>query len=145
MPALVLGGVSFQDFEIPESVKLGGNQAGKLWKLPGGVRIFDAQGPDDDTIEWSGRFRTASAMGRALAIDGMRRAGQPIQLSVLGLSYFVIIRTFSFHPARAGFEIVYEIGLIVLTDNTQGFAAVASATIDSLVTADIAAGAAFLT
>jgi hypothetical protein len=144
MPALVLGGVAFQDFEIPEEVKLGGNHAGKLWKLPGGVRIIDAQGPDDESIEWHGRFRSGSAMSRALTIDGMRRAGQPVPLQVLGLSYQVFIRTFTFHPARNGFEISYEISLIVLLDNTQGLGAFAASTIDSLVAADIASGSAFL-
>jgi hypothetical protein len=145
MPALVLGGVAFQDFEIPEDVRLGGNHAGKLWKLSGGVRIIDAQGPDDETIEWHGRFRTGSAMGRALAIDGMRRAGQPVFLAVLGLSYQVFIRTFTFHPQRNGFEIPYEISLIVLVDNTQGLGFFAPSSIDSLVAADISAGTAFLT
>jgi hypothetical protein len=144
MPALVLGGVVFEDFEIPEEVRLGGNHAGKLWKLPGGVRIIDAQGPDDETIEWHGRFRTGTAMGRALAVDSMRRAGLAIPLSVLGLSYTVFIRTFTFHPARNGFEINYEIGLIVLLDNTQGLGFFAPATIDSIVAADIAAGSGFL-
>ena len=144
MPALVLGSVAFQDFEIPEEVRLGGNHAGKLWKLPGGVRIIDAQGPDDETIEWHGRFRAGFAMDRALEVDGMRRAGRPVSLSVLGLSYTVFIRTFTFHPARGGFEIPYEIGLIVLLDNTQGLGAFAPASIDSVVAADIAAGSNFL-
>ncbi len=144
MPALVLGGVVFQDFEIPEEVRLGGNHAGKLWKLPGGIRIIDAQGPDDDTIEWHGRFRAGGALDRALEVDGMRRAGRPVFLAVLGLSYNVFIRTFTFHPMRNGFEIPYEISLIVLLDNTQGIAAFAPSTIDSLVAADIASGSGFL-
>lgn len=145
MPALVLGGVAFQDFEIPEDVRLGGNHAGKLWKLPGGVRIIDAQGPDDETIEWHGRFRAGSAMGRALEIDSMRRAGQPVFLAVLGLSYQVFIRTFTFHPQRGGFEIPYEISLDVIVDNTQGLGFFGTSSIDSLVAADIASGTAFLT
>lgn len=144
MPALVLGGVQFNDFELPEEVKLGGNHAGKLWKLPGGVRIIDAQGPDDESIEWRGRFRSGTAMSRALSIDSMRRSGRAISLQVLGLSYQVFIRTFTFHPARNGFEIPYEISLIVLLDNTQGLGSFTSSTIDSLVAADIAAGSAFL-
>lgn len=145
MAALVLGSVVFQDFEIPETVSLGGHHAGKLWTLPGGVRIIDAQGPDDETIEWAGRFRHGNAMNRALLVDGMRRAGQPVLLSVLGLSYQVFIRTFSFHPGRGGFEVAYEIALIVLLDNTHGLAFAAASTITALVDADVASGTAFLT
>jgi hypothetical protein len=139
MPALVLGTVAFAGFELPEVVRLGGNHAGKLWKLPGGVRIIDQAGPDDNTIEWHGRFRGATAMSRSLLIDGMRRAGNVTSLQVLGLSYSVFIRTFIFHLARAGLEIDYEISLIVMTDNTQGTAAFTPININILVANDMAA------
>lgn len=145
MAALVLGGVEFHGFEIPETVNLGGDHAGKLWKLPGGVRIIDAQGPDDETIEWHGLFRHGTAMNRALLLDGMRRAGSPVLLSVLGLSYQVFIRKFSFHPARGGLEVAYEISLIVLVDNTHGLGFAAVIGITELVAADLAFGSSRLT
>ncbi len=83
-------------------------------------------------------------MGRALAVDGMRRAGRPVLLSVLGLSYQVFIRTFTFNPGRNGFEITYEIALEVLIDSTQGLLAGATTSIDILIANDMATAAAFL-
>jgi hypothetical protein len=112
--------------------------------LPGGVRIVDASGPDDDVIEWGGRFRGGTAMSRALAVDGMRRAEQQVSLQVLGLSYNVFIRSFSWHPGRGGLEIGYEISLHVLVDNTQGGGFFATVAIDVLVKNDMQAALAAL-
>lgn len=137
---LILGDVEFQEFEIPENLPIGGQQAGKLHKLPGGARVFDAHGPDDDDISWSGRFRGASALDRATALDSMRRAGDELQLSVLGLSYTVVIAKFSADIRRGGFEIPYNISVHVITDNTHGIDSDVFLTLDSVLGDDIAAG-----
>ncbi len=139
MPVLTLGGIEFKDFEVPEEIVLGGAHSGKLWKLPGGVRILDSQGPDDDCIRWSGRFRYQGALQRATAIDAMRRAGQAVPLSVLGLAYSVYIKRFSFRPHRP-FEIPYDIECDVLEDQTHGIANAIAIGISALVGNDITAG-----
>jgi hypothetical protein len=144
MPALTLGSVVFRDFEIPEKVPLGGKQAGKLHKLPGGVRIFDAQGPDDNNITWKGRFRSNSAIGRAQQLDSMRRAGRAVDLDVLGLSYNVLIDEFKFDILRP-YEVEYEITLIVIEDNSQGLDFMdALGGLDELVGADVSEGMSLL-
>jgi hypothetical protein len=140
MAVLTLGGIVFEEWELPEEVPLGGKHAGKLHKLPGGVRIFDAQGPDDDDPSWKGRFRSNSALGRAQQIDAMRREGLPHDLEVLGLSYTVIISQFKFIVRRA-YEIDYEITLFILEDNSQGidFLDIFGA-LDDLVGGDLSVG-----
>jgi hypothetical protein len=140
MPSLILGSIIFQDFEVPESIPLGGAQAGHMHKLPGGIRIFDAQGPDDEAIRWSGRFRGSDALARATALDGMRRQGALQQLSVLDLAYSVIITAFTF-TLRRPFEIDYAITLDVIEDQSQGIDSIIGATLDSLVGGDLSAGA----
>ena len=74
---LTLGGVIFQDFEIPASIKAGGEQKLDVKKFIGGSRIIDALGRDDADIEWSGRFRGSTAEQRCQQLNGMRVAGQP--------------------------------------------------------------------
>ena len=139
MSVINLGGVDFLGFEIPDEIHLGGCHAGKLWKLPGGQRIFDAQGPDDDPIKWAGRFRGSSALSRATLIDAMRRGGQQQQFSVLGLSYSVFIKHFSFRPKHA-LEIPYNIELEVLIDQGQGLSTGFTQSIDTLVSVDLTTG-----
>lgn len=141
MSVINLGGVDFQGFEIPDEIVLGGCHAGKLWKLPGGARLFDAQGPDDDPIKWSGRFRGPNALSRATQIDAMRRGGAQQQFSVLGLSYSVYIKHFSFRPKHA-LEIPYTIELEVLEDQSQGLVSGFAQSIDTTVSVDVTAGAA---
>jgi hypothetical protein len=147
MVALVLGDFVFQDFEIPGDkdggFPFGGEQAGHLHKLPGGVRIFDAQGPDDYGLTWSGRFRGANALSRAMQLDSMRRAGGLLQLTALSLSYSVVIRWFKPAILRP-WEINYTIYLDVITDNNHGIDNTIPATLDSLVGGDIASGLAIL-
>lgn len=142
MSVINLGGIDFQGFEIPDEIHLGGCHAGKLWKLPGGERIFDAQGPDDDPIKWSGRFRGNSALSRATALDALRRSGLQVQFSVLGLAYSVYIKHFSFRPKHA-LEIPYSIELEVIEDQGQGLTAGFTSSIDTLVALDVATGEAF--
>lgn len=144
MGVLSLGGVEFQGFELPQEISLGGSHAGKLWKLPGGARIFDAQGPDDAPIKWSGRFRGGDALSRAVALDTMRRSGGQVQFSVLGLSYSVYIKSYSFNPKHA-FEIPYTVELEVIRDQGQGVGGGGTAaTLDTQVATDIAVGASFV-
>ncbi len=140
---LILGNFAFQDFEIPEEIALGGAQAGALHKLPGGVRIFDAHGPDDDEISWSGRFRGSGAQARALALDGMRRAGSQVPFFVLGLAYAVVIKKFTFKIKRP-YEIDYSIVLDVIEDQTQGIGGDILSSLDDVVAGDLSTGAAFL-
>ena len=102
--ALTLGTVTFQGFEIPEKVNFGGKQSLITHKLPGGARVIDAMGRDDDDIAWGGRFRSNSAGPRARAVDAMKNAGRPVTLSWDAFRFQVVVSEF-----KADFERPYEI------------------------------------
>src|SRR5690348_7393804 len=118
---LTLGGVVFQDFEIPESINFGGDQQLVVHKLPGGGRVIDAMGPDDSDIHWSGRFRGSNAEPRAMLLDYMRRQGSQILLGWSLHRYQVVIREFK-ADFRQPYEIPYSISCTVVIDETQAVA-----------------------
>jgi hypothetical protein len=131
---LLLGGISFQGFEIPERINFGGTQRLVVHKLVGGNRTVDALGSDGDDIEWSGRFRGSSALQRAQAIDRMRQLGQPVTLTWGGLTYQVVIAVASFQYERS-YEIPYRISCTLAQAEIPPQAA--SQTVDSLVGDDL--------
>ncbi|OCJ12465.1 hypothetical protein A6U86_05430 [Rhizobium sp. AC27/96] len=115
MVSLVLGGVTFQNFEIPERINFGGRQHAAVHKLIGGNRVVDAMGPDADDVNWSGRFRGPDAMERAQALDAMRSAGAQVTLSYMSTFLVVLITEFKAEPERF-YEIPYKITCTVVTD-----------------------------
>jgi len=115
MVSLVLGGITFQNFEIPEHINFGGSQHAVVHKLIGGNRVVDAMGPDPDDVSWSGRFRGPGAMERAQAIDAMRAAGGQVTLSYMSTFLVVLITDFKADPERV-YEIPYKITCTVVSD-----------------------------
>lgn len=147
MAVLTLGGVVFSGWELPESVPLGGKHAGTMHELPGGVRIFDAKGPSDAPIKWSARFRGQSAISRAQRVDTMRKSGAQTTLSVMGMSYTVVVTDFVFDIIKP-YEVNYHIECTVITDNVHGIDILdifGVSGLDGIVATDIAAAAAYLT
>jgi len=133
---LTLGGVIFQDFEIPEKISGGGAQSLDTKKFLGGSRIIDALGSDDDEIAWDGRFRGFGAEGRCQQLDLMRKQGVPISLTFSTFSYQVLIKRFKF-DFQQPFEIPYSISLEVLVDNNAPPPGIL-ATIDEVFGTDLA-------
>lgn len=115
MVKLVLGSITFQDFEIPERINFGGKQHAAVHKLIGGNRVVDAMGPDPDDVNWSGRFRGPNAMERAQALDAMRSAGAQVTLSYMSTFLVVLITDFKAEPERF-YEIPYKITCTVVSD-----------------------------
>jgi hypothetical protein len=128
---LTLGGLVFQDFEIPENINFGGAHHLVLRKLPGGSRVIDSMGPDDDDIRWTGRFRGSSAEQRAALLDYMRRQGQQILLSWGIHRYQVVIRDFK-PDFRQSYEIPYSISCAVVIDEVQALAAAAVGFVEAM-------------
>jgi hypothetical protein len=118
---LNLGGVIFQDFEIPDSIKAGGDQKLDVKKFIGGARTIDVLGSDDDDIEWSGRFRGSTAEARCQQLSFMKDAGQPITLTWSGFRYEVLIASFKF-DYLSPLEITYRLRLTVVADLTAPIA-----------------------
>lgn len=114
---LTLGGVIFQDFEIPDAIKAGGDQKLDIKKFIGGSRVIDALGRDDADIEWSGRFRGSTAEQRCQQLNAMRVAGIPVQLTWSTFNYQVLVSKFTF-DYQSPLEIPYKLCLTVQIDNT---------------------------
>jgi hypothetical protein len=129
---LVLGGVLFQSFELPERIDWGGAQRLALHRLPGGGRVIDAMGRDDGRITWSGVFSGPDAGDRARLIDLMRAAGNVLPLSWDSFFYSAVIDSFRAEYAQLNW-IPYRISCTVLRDEAQ-----------SVVTAALSLGTAAL-
>jgi hypothetical protein len=114
---VTLGGVAFQDMEVPDQIPVGGEQLAVVHKLIGGARVIDTMGRDDVALNWSGRFLGSDALDRAQAIDAMRIAGAAVTLTWSTFAYTVVIKRFVY-PYRADFWLGdYEIACEIVSDD----------------------------
>lgn len=132
---LTLGGIVFEDLEVPDKIPFGGKQAFKSHKLVGGQRVVDAMGRDDDELKWAGRFFGASALDRALALDALRRAGAPVDLTWDELSYTVLITSFVVDYEYTS-NLPYNISCEIITDNAFPTTQDNSDSLDDMVSSD---------
>lgn len=130
---LLLGPVTFQDFELPASINFGGKQRLALHRLPGGGRVIDALGRDDAQIHFSGIFSGSDATLRARSLDELRAAGTPLPLTWDVFFYTILISDFR-ADYRNGWWIPYQITCTVIRDEAADLAQ----PIGSLVTATLA-------
>ena len=114
---LLLGPILFQDFELPERVRWGGQQRLTVHNLPGGVRVIDSLGRDDSDIVWSGVFSGDDAAVRARALDLMRAEGNPWSLTWEWFFYTVVIARFEADYTRSNW-IPYRVTCKVVRDET---------------------------
>jgi hypothetical protein len=117
---LSLAGIVFDDFSTPSDMMGGGNQAMVVHKLPGGSRVIDTLGPDDADITWSGFFFGNDAYATALALDGIRSAGQVVPLIWGGQYRSVIVSHFIYKVRRMPTWVMYDITCTVDTNPMQG-------------------------
>jgi hypothetical protein len=139
---VVLGGFTFQDFEIPATICWGGHQQNVVLDLIGGQRVVDAMGYQPADIEWAGRFRGPNALPRAQQLEQMTQQGAQLPLSWGGLFYTVLIDTFHADFMKP-YEIPYTLRLVVVNDPANQPAAPRT-TLDQLVANDMAAALAAL-
>jgi hypothetical protein len=92
---VTLGGVSFQDFEVPEKISFGGTQRLAVQELIGGGRVVDALGEDDGEIAFAGIFAGGDAAQRAQTLDTARAAGAVLALFWDQYFYNVVIAEFA--------------------------------------------------
>ncbi len=138
---MMLGPIVFDQFSTPERMGFGGDQIMAIHRLPGGARVIDTMGPDDQNLSWYGRLFGNSAYGQALALDALRRAGNPLPLVFAGQSYMVLIQTFRADIVRFPLLVDYHISCAQLT-NFLGSAVSAAIGGAQLAAADLAAAAA---
>ena len=93
--SLTLGPVAFAGFELPSSITIGGHQRLAIHRLPGGLRIIDALGPDPADIAFSGIFTGPDAADRARLLDALRVAGAALPLAWDAFMYTVVRRALS--------------------------------------------------
>lgn len=134
---MILGGISFDGFSTPSGMGAGGKQAMVVHKLPGGARVIDTLGPDEDNISWQGEFFSNDAYSNVLALDGMRAAGQVIPLTFAGQYRSVIIETFTYKIRRLPVWIEYQISCVVYQNPSLGALGVGIGGIDSLIGGDL--------
>jgi hypothetical protein len=128
---LVLGDVSFADFELPAAIAFGGRQGLVVHRLPGGTRVIDVTGRDDAAIRWSGVLTGADAADRARLLDAMRAGGAVYGLRWDAFTYAVVIAELTL-TYRNPWWIPYGIKCCVLQDEAEAPAAAAASLLSSV-------------
>ena len=113
--SLTLGPVAFAGFELPSSITVGGRQRLAVHRLPGGLRIIDALGPDPADINFSGIFTGPDAADRARLLDLLRVAGEALPLAWDAFIYTVIVESFE-ADYRSPWWVPYRLSCTVLRD-----------------------------
>ena len=113
--SLTLGPVAFAGFELPSSITVGGRQRLAMHRLPGGLRVIDALGPDPADIAFSGIFTGPDAADRARLLDTLRVAGATLPLAWDAFAYTVIVEQFE-ADYRSPWWIPYRLTCSVLRD-----------------------------
>lgn len=113
--SLTLGPVAFAGFELPSSITIGGRQRLAIHRLPGGIRVIDALGPDPADIAFSGIFTGPDAADRARLLDALRVSGVSLPLAWDAFLYTVIIENFE-ADYRSPWWIPYRVTCSVLQD-----------------------------
>lgn len=131
---LTLGGVAFQDMEVPEAVNFGGCQRVAVQELIGGGRSVQALGIDEGVITFSGIFSGSDAVARAQLLDAARAAGAALPLVWDSFYYLVIIENFAAEYRKPNL-ILFKIVCIVVDDVASSVVAPLS----SLVASDLTA------
>ncbi len=141
--SLTLGPVAFAGFELPSSIAIGGRQRLAIHRLPGGIRVIDALGPDPADIGFSGIFTGPDAADRARLLDALRVAGAALPLAWDAFLYTVIIERFE-ADYRSPWWIPYRLTCSVLRDEA---AAVVTALVEfaPAITSDLLAAGSFTT
>lgn len=134
---LVLGDFEFGRFEIPEQIAFGGEQQLVVHELVGGVRVIDAMGERPLALEWSGVFVGSAALDRALYLDGLRKAGNALELTWSQLNYRVVIRSMRCTFQRF-YRLPYSITCEVVADQTTPVRSIADVSPEQMVGDDFA-------
>ena len=144
LDVLLLGPIAFTDYSPPECMPFGGRQQMAVHKLIGGQRVIDTLSPDDEDIQWSGRFFGAGALSTCLVLDSLRAAGQVLPLSYAGMGYPVVIQDFRADIRRLPLWVEYEIRCVVSTNGAHGSLGAIVPGVEHIVTADINAALALV-
>lgn len=122
---LTLGGVPFQEMEVPEKISFGGKQRVAVQNLIGGGRVVEALGLDDGEISFSGIFSGSDAVSRVQLLDAARALGAALPLVWDRFFYMVIIESFAAEYRKPNL-IPFSITCVVVDDPLATLAALAA-------------------
>lgn len=139
--SLILGSITFQDFEVPSVIRFGGAQRLATHYLGSGSRIVDSLGPTESDIEFSGVLSGTDAVSRYLHLDRLRKSALVVPLIWDIYHYTVVIKELigEFVSPR---WISYRVACTVVPDEDVD-AETATGSIVPEVIADVKAAAAF--
>ena len=137
---LTLGGVPFQDMEVPEKINFGGKQRVAVQNLIGGGRVVSALGLDDGEISFSGIFSGADAVSRVQELDAARALGVQLPLVWGGFFYTVVIERFAAEYRKPNL-IPFSINCVVVSDPLAAAVSLV-ASLANLVAGDLTAATA---
>lgn len=135
---LILGGIVFDDWSTPADIPFGGKQSLVVHKFAGGQRVVDILGPDEMDIKFTGILWGAPSVAVAMALNGMRQAGNPVALSFGGQSYSVIVQDCVVRLKRFPLYSIYDIECLTVSAAMAGALSGIVSTLTGLVGADIA-------
>ena len=81
---LTIGGVALTLDDLPQGIDFDGEYLAAVRQYPGGGYNVQLLGPFDKPIEIKSTMRYGNALTRALALDRLRVAGQPVLLQAPG-------------------------------------------------------------
>jgi hypothetical protein len=136
-----LGGVPFQDFEVPERIAFGGAQRLAINQLIGGGRVVNALGVDDGEIVFSGIFSGSDAAGRVQALDLLRSTGTAVPFIWGEFFYIVVVAQFIVEYAKPWW-IPFAVRCVVVTDPVAALGS-AVAPLTNLISGDISNAVSF--
>jgi hypothetical protein len=136
MAAIILGGIVFNGFEIPEKVNFGGEHKLAVHEILGGGRVVDAMGARADDIKWRGIFQGGDAVSRARAVDILRISGSQVLAAYGSIARSVVVRKFEAEFERF-YQVPYEICLCVVSGDGAGAPSII-VTLDDLLSGDLA-------
>ncbi len=134
---VTLGSMTFAGFEVPDQLRVGGEQTLVVHKLPGGDRVIQAMGNDPDRLTLSGRFIGPTAQSRAQQVEALRRGGAPQKFGIAGLSMRVLVMAFSYDYQQKGAWLPYTLVLEILPQVATS-SSLSSSSLSSLVGSDLA-------
>ncbi len=133
---VTLGDVTFQDFEVPERIRFGGEQRTAVHELIGGGRVVDVLGGQPAEIGFHGIFSGTDAAARAQSLDSARAAGAVLALGWDGFFYHVVIADFEAAYEKP-FWIPFRITCLAVSDSAIAAAAIVIP-VGSLISSDLA-------
>ncbi len=113
---VIIGGITLQDFEVPERIALPGKQKVVTHLMIGGKKTLDTLGVTYDDLSWSGIINGPNASSRVQSFEAIRDAGKVVTLTCDDFSFDVVITTFT-PQYEYEFRRPYSIEMVVLKRN----------------------------